>query len=280
MIKEPMISVIIPTYNRKEQLLHSIESVFNQTYSNMEIVVVDDGSTDGTRDEIKKIKDERVRYIYLEQNMGPSGARNIGVKEAKSEFIAFQDSDTKLHPEKLERQMKQMKDGRFGMVYHSYTLNQKIYPLPQIPKNEKEGRIYPYLLYSPMIGTPCMLIKKETFHKTGGFVSQLRCLEDWELSLRIARCTEIGFLDEVLLESNDSEQSVSKNAKAEMEALFYIMQVYYEDLERYPMAKKIHFNRIAQLQKENNLNEVYLKELQKYLTKTGQTIDDMLILYR
>ena len=94
-MKNPTVSVIIPTYNRAHLVGRAIKSVLNQTYRDFEIIVVDDGSTDNTKDIIKEFqkKDKRIKYIPYEKNKGGSAARNTGIKAAKGEYIAFLDSD-------------------------------------------------------------------------------------------------------------------------------------------------------------------------------------------
>ena len=92
-IIQEKISVIIPSYNRGNLIGDSIKSVLNQTYKNLEVIVVDDGSTDNTKEEIDKIEDERVKYIKLIKNGGGSNARNIGIQNAIGKYISFQDSD-------------------------------------------------------------------------------------------------------------------------------------------------------------------------------------------
>ena len=82
------------------------KSVLNQTYKNIEIIVVDDGSTDNTKEEINKINDEKIKYIKLEKNTGGPNARNIGIKNSKGQYISFQDSDDIFYPNKLEKQIK------------------------------------------------------------------------------------------------------------------------------------------------------------------------------
>ena len=89
--------MIITTYNRAKLINRSISSVLNQTYNNMEIIIIDDGSTDNTKKIINKIKDNRIKYIKLKKNKGPSYARNFGIKKSRGEFIAFQDSDDVYH---------------------------------------------------------------------------------------------------------------------------------------------------------------------------------------
>ena len=98
-----LISVVIPTYNRGHLIRKCIESVLAQTYKDIEVIVVDDGSTDNTKEVIKGISDNRVRYLY-QKNQGACVARNLGIESAKGEYIAFQDSDDEWLPDKLEKQ--------------------------------------------------------------------------------------------------------------------------------------------------------------------------------
>lgn len=102
-----LISVILPTYNRKNTIKRAIDSVLNQTYKNIELIIVDDASSDGTLEFVSRQygEDERITYIINEENLGPSGARNVGVANAKGSWIAFQDSDDEWHMDKLEKQV-------------------------------------------------------------------------------------------------------------------------------------------------------------------------------
>jgi len=97
-----MISVIMPTYNRARTLKRAIDSVLAQTYSDIELIVVDDCSTDNTKDIVDKYSDERLRYVRLKKNSGACVARNVGIEKAKGEYIAFQDSDDYWEKEKIE----------------------------------------------------------------------------------------------------------------------------------------------------------------------------------
>ena len=107
-IKLPLISIIIPTYNREYTLLFSIKSVLNQTYKNFELLVVDDGSEDDTESLVKKISDPRVRYIRHKKKLGANSARNTGIMASKGNYIAFNDSDDEWLPEKLMKQVLAM----------------------------------------------------------------------------------------------------------------------------------------------------------------------------
>ena len=102
------ISVIIPTYNRGESIIESINSVLKQTYHNLEIIIIDDGSTDNTELLISNLNDYRIKYIKLNENKGASFARNEGIKIASGKYITFQDSDDLYHLDKIEIQYKNL----------------------------------------------------------------------------------------------------------------------------------------------------------------------------
>ena len=99
------VSIIIPTYNRADVLVTSIQSVLQQSYTDFELLIVDDGSTDNTDIVVESIHDDRIRYLKMPENKGVAAARNEGIRQAKYDYIAFQDSDDHWKPEKLEKQM-------------------------------------------------------------------------------------------------------------------------------------------------------------------------------
>ena len=102
------ISVIIPTYNRAKSIIDSINSVLKQTYHNLEIIIIDDGSTDNTESLISNLNDDRIKYVKLNENKGANFARNEGIKIASGKYITFQDSDDLYHLDKIERQYKNL----------------------------------------------------------------------------------------------------------------------------------------------------------------------------
>ena len=142
------VSVIIPTYNREATLKRAVESVLNQTYTDFELIIVDDGSTDNTRQLVENIHDDRITYYYVKINSGAAAARNYGIERAEGEYIAFQDSDDYWHSDKLEKQMKVMESNPdIGFVYHIIKYNLKddlclIIPSSDIPLDKKMGNIY------------------------------------------------------------------------------------------------------------------------------------------
>jgi len=144
------VSIIIPTYNRAHLIERSIRSILNQTYEDFELLIVDDGSTDNTKEVVEGIVDARIRYISCATNGGAAKARNVGIAEAKYDYIAFQDSDDEWHPDKLEKQMKVMETASpdTGLVYCEYHYNglngmEDICPDQKIPLEQKRGKYIP-----------------------------------------------------------------------------------------------------------------------------------------
>ncbi|MBR1930097.1 MAG: glycosyltransferase family 2 protein [Lachnospiraceae bacterium] len=228
------VSVIIPTYNRADKLMISVNSVLEQTYSNLELIIVDDGSQDHTRQVVEGIADERVRYVALPQNGGVSIARNTGAECATSDIIAFQDSDDAWRPDKLEKQMDYWRlHPEFEMVYCSYMMHkyQFEYIVPaEHMEGPMEGDIFSWLILRNSIGAPTMVMKRESFLKVGGFDSSMRSLEDWEFVIRFAREYQIGFVDEVLMDVYYSNVSVTSQVAAYFESRCRMITTYKEQL--------------------------------------------------
>ena len=212
------ISVIIPTYNRESSIEAAVRSVINQTYSNLEIIIIDDGSTDNTEQIISNIQDDRITY-HRQENGGASKARNTGVALATSDIIAFHDSDDIWRPEKLESQMNYWNEHpQYEFIYCGFVMHcndGSVINAPVYQDGTKlSGNIFDTLLIKNMVGTPAMLMKKEVFEEVNGFDTSLPCFEDWDLALRIARNHQLGFVDKPLFDSFQTEGSVSTNIAA------------------------------------------------------------------
>ena len=115
----PVVSIVLPTYNRAALLGRAIRSVLKQSYTDFELLVIDDGSTDQSSNVVAGFRDRRIKYISLEHNTGAGAARNVGIRIAKGKFLAFQDSDDEWMPSKLVKQMSAFERGsvRLGIVY-------------------------------------------------------------------------------------------------------------------------------------------------------------------
>lgn len=229
------VSVIIPTYNRERLIERSIRSVLNQSYTNIEVIVVDDGSKDNTEKVVKSINDERIIY-YKQKNGGAAKARNTGVRLATADYIAFHDSDDVWREDKLEKQMNfLMENPQYGMVYCNYEINKIDGLVFVVPRNlnvigELDGDMFLTLLVNNTIGTPTMLLKKELFEELGGFDETLHCLEDWDFALKFSEYYYIGFLDEVLIDVYQQAGSVSTNGEGYFETRCRMIAKYKDVL--------------------------------------------------
>lgn len=224
----PSVSVILPTHNRAGLLRRAIDSVFDQSFRDLELIVVDDCSSDSTPQELMKIEDPRLRVIRLQTNSGPAAARNAGIRAAVGKFIAFQDSDTKWLPAKLAKQMDLLQSDIHGQQRPAACSSRFILAVrgkqivrPSDPASQLSGHIYCRLLYGNTMDTPATVIRRDVLDSIGLFDEHLVNLEDWDLGLRIAADHPMAFLDEVTHIALDSPRSVNKRLSPESEAAIF-----------------------------------------------------------
>ena len=193
------ISVVIPTYNRIELLKRSIDSVINQTIKPSEIIIVDDGSNDGTEAMVKKKYDSL--KLITQKNKGASAARNSGIKASSGEWICFLDSDDEWKNDKLEKQINAVANNSDYKFFHSNEIwikNGK--RINQKKKHKKYGGdIFKKCLDMCRISPSSVLIEKNIFEEIGFFNENLVVCEDYELWLRICDKYEVFFIDEPLI---------------------------------------------------------------------------------
>jgi glycosyltransferase involved in cell wall biosynthesis len=195
----PIVSVIIPSYNCELYIAETLESILNQTFKDIEIIVVDDGSTDKTR-QIVTSYGAPVRLV-TQTNVGVCAARNRGIGEAAGQYVCFMDHDDYWLPDKLALQLEQMqRHPEAGLVYSTFAwwnpAPDGVFPNPDSYKDESTGAaideefsgwIYHLLLLDCWVLTSSALIRVEVFDKCGVFDESLPYSEDWDLWLRIAR---------------------------------------------------------------------------------------------
>ena len=248
----PKVSVIIPTYNRAHLVGRAIQSVLDQTYRDFELIIVDDASTDNTEEAIRHFEDKRIVYIRHERNKGAPAARNTGIRAARGEYVAFQDSDDEWLPEKLEKQIKAFKTAstEIGLVYTGFWRiegdKRTFSPSPNI--TPKEGAIHDALLKGNFVGTPSTLVKKECFEKAGMFDEKLPMLEDWELWIRISKCYCFKYIDEALAISYYNPGSVNEQGSLiEAQTLKLMLEKHFEDIKRNRGLLATYYRRIGYL---------------------------------
>ena len=193
------ISVVIPTFNRKHVLKRALDSVESQTKRPFEIIVIDDGSIDGTQEWMKEHYPS-VKFIY-QKNHGVSSARNRGIEISKGSWVAFLDSDDEWISEKLEQQEQLIMDNPGSMVCHANEIwIRNGVRVNQMKKHEKHGGdIFEKCLDICRISPSSVMIKKEVFDRIGLFDESLRVCEDYDLWLRITSKLPVLFLDVPLI---------------------------------------------------------------------------------
>jgi glycosyltransferase involved in cell wall biosynthesis len=197
----PLVSVVIPTYNCAPYLPRAVESALGQTFAPVEVIVVDDGSTDDTA-QVLAPYEGRIQYIRQANRKLP-GARNTGIRHARGELIAFLDADDWWLPEKLERQVPLLLDNPdVGMVHSDFVFYDEPdgrYRPSNSPGHELVGRCRPRLLLGNAINVCTAVVRRECFDRAGLFNEGLvGGLEDYDLWLRVARHYEFAYVPQVL----------------------------------------------------------------------------------
>jgi len=267
-----LVSVIIPTYNSENFLPQAINSVLTQTYSKVELIVVNDGSTDNTQ---KAINPYRNKLLYLyKENGGPGSARNFGIEKSQGEYIAFLDADDYWLPEKLKTQVRYLKNHRNFALIHSNTWileeNKELYPR-FINKLPPIGKFYQKLFLQNCINNLTVILKRECFDAVGGFDESeaLIGFEDYDLWLRIASNYEIGYFDEIVAVYRVHPRNISSESKA-IKSQIFLMEKFKNTgsgtqklsarlfLEK---EQKIYFRWACNLIENKKFNEAYEKFL-------------------
>jgi len=211
----PKVSVIIPTHNRAEFLYSAITSVLDQTYQDVEIIVVDDASEDNTRRVIDHFHDNRIKYFCHEKNKGEAGARNTGILNSKGEFIAFLDDDDEWLPEKLSLQVSLLDNNpkKFGLVYTGYFVidkNSKNILSQRVPS--KKGDVYNYIILKNIIGAPStVLLRRECIEEVGLFDENIAYGLDHDMWIRISKYFFFEYVKESLVKYYIHHDRLSNN---------------------------------------------------------------------
>ena len=214
MSKEVKVSVIIPTYNSAHFIIEAVDSVLAQTFTDFEVLVIDDGSKDNTKEVLTEKYGNSIQYFYKE-NGGVSKARNFGIEKAKGKYVAFLDSDDAWIPEKLEKQIAALeKISENKACYSSFYLCDENLNPGEINRSERKAdALTDLLLIGNVVATPSTVIaEKELFQQVGGFDYELSQCADWEMWIRLATKTEFIYIDEPLLKYRIHGANMSKNA--------------------------------------------------------------------
>lgn len=236
-MSHPLVSVIIPNYNYGRFLAQTIDSVLAQNYPNIEIIVVDDGSSDESVEVLESYGD-KIKW-FKQQNSGVSVARNRGIKESRGEFIALLDSDDVWLPEKIEKQIKLfLEDPEIGLVHCGFVDFDNEGNRHAEHLDGMKGRVAEDMLrYQRSVilgGGSAVVFKKKMFDEIGGFSLNISPAEDWEFYYQAARRCKVGFVAEVLMEyrihGNNNHLNISRMERAIIGAFDKVFSEYPEEL--------------------------------------------------
>jgi glycosyltransferase involved in cell wall biosynthesis len=238
MNQSPSISVILPTRNRAHTLRRAVASVLAQTRADLELIVVDDASTDDTAGVLAAIDDPRMKVLRLFEPRGAAAARNYGIAGAHAPMLAFVDSDDVWHREKLERQMKTVAAAPAGTglcvcsmeVFRAGKRHLVSYPDERLDPAAALAR----LASGTGVGTPCWLVPRETMARAGGFNADLPRLQDYECALRLARVAPILFMSDILVTAQIGADSISADADRYARAIGMIENDHHDLFEDHP----------------------------------------------
>lgn len=212
-MEKPLVSVVIPTYRRHELLRKACESVLTQSYSPIEVVVVNDMPGDEVGSALEGMA---VKIINNEKSLGGAGARNRGVEESRGKFIAFLDDDDVFHPEKISRQVEVLtSQPEFGAVYTGFRLVDLKGNVLDVKKPSLCGNIHDETLCWNWVGTAStVMVRKEVLDEVGGFSPDLPAAQDWDLWIKISEKHDFAVLPDPLIDFlAHSGERISSNRK-------------------------------------------------------------------
>lgn len=231
-----MISVVIPAYNRAGTIRYCLDSVLQQTLTPLEVIVVDDRSTDETVEIVSGYPDPRVRCVVLEKNSGAQAARNRGIREAKGDWIAFQDSDDEWLPEKLEKQLQALKTADYDpwTVVHTngfwFEVESGKKTVGDLPVVEGED-VYPLLLTTNGPLFPTMLVSRMALEKIGFLDENVPAYQEWDTAIRLAKlCRFIHLKEPLFIYRLHAGEMISKNVTRGLAGYDYIIEKFEEDI--------------------------------------------------
>lgn len=250
-----LVSVVIPCYNRENTIQRAVKSVLNQTYENIEVLVIDDGSVDASVKLAEDLGDSRIKIFKNDKNLGANYSRNKGIELAKGSIIAFQDSDDIWRPKKLEKCVEVLEEYGCDIVFHGmmkYGRNYKRY-LPTYNLNEYQNK-YGQLLIKNCASTQTMIGKRECFENVK-FDERLRIHQDWDIMIRLAQKYDIRFIDEPLVDIYMQKDSIT----------------YLETSKSYNAIKAIYEKNEEYIQQDKNIKIVFMEALGKASERRGKS---------
>lgn len=283
-VNNPLVSVIIPVKNREKTIGYCLDSVLAQSFSQFEVIVVDDGSTDATVERVCSINDSRIRLIKSSQSRGAQAARNVGIRAARANWVAFQDSDDEWLPQKLKQQIEVLNSRNWSerllihgdcQQFEPFSGKRSSFPLPLI-----EGlQVKEKLLASPGPMFQAMLVARSKLLKIGLLDEKVPSYQEWDTAIRLGdECEFVHLREPLFVYHLHSGPTISKNDGAALDGYDYVVNKHAQEIERRCgiQALQRHRQILAKMALNNKQWErarSYLKQLSKPLQRK-----DMLLL--
>ena len=231
-MNDPLVSVIIPTYNRPDYLERAVSSVLKQTHENIEVIIIDDHSVNDLSHMISKFQDPRIKSYKNKTNRGSVYSRNRGISLCRGDFINFLDDDDELFFNKIELQLRKFEQSRIqnlGVIVCDMEYKRR--DIHQVKQNHLKGQIYKKLLSQYCIhGIHSMLIKREFCVL---FDPRLTSNQEYDLAIRIAKNANFDFVPKVLAITYESEDQISFNYNKKKKGTLYLFEKYRSEFLKF-----------------------------------------------
>ncbi len=231
--ESPRVSVVLPTYRRQHVLARAIDSILRQTMSQWEVLVVDDEPNTETNRIVESYSDPRIRYLAHQRNRGLSAARNTGIRNARSEYIAFLDDDDMFFPRKLEVQCDVLdrRPDEVGVVSCFEEIRRRN-GTTTLRAVHLDGDVRSLLLKNDLVRMQLLMVRRTCFERVGLFDERLPHHEDYDMTLRLSCCCRFETIPEPLVGINATPDSLSTDVENRIRALETIMATHPEFEER------------------------------------------------
>lgn len=231
-MNKPLVTVFIPVYNCEKYIEESLESIINQTYENLDILIIDDGSTDNTVNLIQQYKDKRIRLLRNDRNRGIPYTRSRGLEECKGKYLALMDADDISLPERIKKQVNFLEENKdidaIGAYYQKF--GGKINRIVNKPSNSEEIRCG--LIFANQIGNPTSMIRVSSIKKHNILYNKnYFVVQDYDFWVQLSKVGKIDVLKEVLLKYRTGHSNISKKSRQEKhKERRYIMDQIHNDI--------------------------------------------------
>lgn len=240
------VSIIMPTYDRGHVIFGAIRSVLDQTYTDWELIVVDDGSGDDTVMKVKEIIDNRITLIHYDHNLGANHARNVGLAHARGDVIAFLDSDNAWEPTYLERQIDMFEDSveRLDVVFaRTKSFGRAFILFPEVTAQEinSEEKMIRHCLKWSIFDTNVTAMRRTVYEECGGFDEAMPRFQDWDyfLSILVTGRYHFAFLDEVLCQNSVRDDSITRRSDLFWDARLAIFEKNLEICREFGIVEEV-----------------------------------------